>query len=73
MSPNPQENCGPYIPIQDDKNMLKVRTNSDNNFGRSGNHDTIGMIALDKNGYIAAGTSTNGASFKISGLEICCF
>ena len=40
---------------------------SDKNFGKSGNHDTIGMVALDKNGKIAAGTSTNGASFKIPG------
>jgi isoaspartyl peptidase/L-asparaginase-like protein (Ntn-hydrolase superfamily) len=34
-----------------------------NNFG----HDTIGMIAMDKTGSIACGTSTNGASFKIPG------
>ena len=39
----------------------------DKNFGKSGNHDTIGMIALDENGHVAAGTSTNGASFKIPG------
>ena len=30
-------------------------------------YDTIGMIALDKNGSIACGTSTNGASYKIPG------
>ena len=70
MTPNPQENCGPYIPIQDDQSIWEAQTNSDNDFGRSGNHDTIGMVALDKNGHIAAGTSTNGASFKIPGLEI---
>ena len=56
--------------MQDDQSIWKVQANSDNDFGRSGNHDTIGMIALDKNGQIAAGTSTNGASFKIPGLEI---
>ena len=33
---------------------------------RSG-HDTIGMIALDSNGNIACGTSTNGATYKIPG------
>lgn len=31
------------------------------------NHDTIGMIAIDMNGHIAAGTSTNGARNKIPG------
>lgn len=31
------------------------------------NHDTIGVIAIDKNGHIAAGTSTNGARHKIPG------
>jgi len=31
------------------------------------NHDTIGMLALDRTGLLAAGTSTNGAKFKIAG------
>lgn len=30
-------------------------------------HDTIGMIAIDENGSIACGTTTNGASYKIPG------
>ena len=30
-------------------------------------HDTIGMIALDKKGQIACGTSTNGITYKIPG------
>ena len=30
-------------------------------------HDTIGMVALDKNGSIACGTTTNGATYKIPG------
>lgn len=33
------------------------------------NHDTIGMIAIDAEGNVAAGTSTNGASHKIPGLD----
>ena len=33
---------------------------------RSG-HDTLGMIALDRNGSLACGTTTNGASYKIPG------
>ncbi|XP_048481055.1 N(4)-(Beta-N-acetylglucosaminyl)-L-asparaginase isoform X2 [Plutella xylostella] len=31
------------------------------------NHDTIGMIAIDRKGNMAAGTSTNGVKFKIPG------
>lgn len=33
-------------------------------------HDTIGMIAINKDGNIAAGTSTNGATFKITGYVL---
>jgi N4-(beta-N-acetylglucosaminyl)-L-asparaginase len=36
-------------------------------FFASDNHDTIGMIAIDENGNIVAGTSTNGANHKIPG------
>ena len=42
---------------------------SKNDFGMAGNHDTIGMVAIDENGKVAAGTSTNGASHKIPGLD----
>lgn len=31
------------------------------------NHDTIGMIVIDEKGNIVAGTSTNGARYKIAG------
>ncbi|KAM0846084.1 hypothetical protein ACQ4PT_055910 [Festuca glaucescens] len=31
------------------------------------NHDTISMAVIDKMGHVAAGTSTNGATFKIPG------
>ncbi|VDM75743.1 unnamed protein product [Strongylus vulgaris] len=30
------------------------------------NHDTLGMVVLDSDGNLAAGTSTNGATFKVS-------
>mmetsp|Transcript_1783 Transcript_1783/g.2326 ORF Transcript_1783/g.2326 Transcript_1783/m.2326 type:complete len:164 (-) Transcript_1783:210-701(-) len=30
-------------------------------------HDTIGMVAIDKDGNIACGTTTNGAAYKIPG------
>ena len=68
MIPDPKTACGPYNP----KTLSIVKqqggkSTEDKNFGKGGNHDTIGMIALDKSGHIAAGTSTNGASFKIPG------
>ena len=43
-----------------DNILTKPATNKDN-------HDTIGMIAVDSNGNIAVGTSTNGANHKIAG------
>lgn len=55
--------CGPYEPIE--ANSVCDRINSDG--FSSDNHDTIGMIAIDRNGDIAAGTSTNGARYKIPG------
>ncbi|XP_039745853.1 N(4)-(Beta-N-acetylglucosaminyl)-L-asparaginase-like [Pararge aegeria] len=65
VTPDPSRFCGPYSKIDNlvHKNydwppMIK--------FDRF-NHDTIGMIAIDKKGDIAAGTSTNGAKFKIPG------
>lgn len=63
--PNPSMSCGPYSPITE-----KETENSPNDvnsmFGEK-NHDTIGMVAVDKAGNIVAGTSTNGASHKIPG------
>lgn len=63
VSPNPKSTCGPYHPSHDsfnDKNYSKTYLN----------HDTIGMIAIDKYGNIATATSTNGASYKIPGYEL---
>ena len=30
-------------------------------------HDTLGMVAIDKQNKMAAGVTTNGATFKIHG------
>ncbi|XP_059060098.1 N(4)-(Beta-N-acetylglucosaminyl)-L-asparaginase-like isoform X2 [Achroia grisella] len=65
VQPNPNEYCGPYRNLDtlvkhrkpQKKTMIVDRFN----------HDTIGMVAIDKNGDVAAGTSTNGAKFKIPG------
>ncbi|KAJ9581986.1 hypothetical protein L9F63_003676 [Diploptera punctata] len=67
VKPDPTKYCGPYKPIDITRN-LKLETELVNKFefGEK-NHDTIGMIAIDTAGRIAAGTSTNGAKFKIPG------
>ncbi|XP_027199192.1 N(4)-(Beta-N-acetylglucosaminyl)-L-asparaginase-like [Dermatophagoides pteronyssinus] len=62
--PNPRNHCGPYEPLDeyefnDDKFRYKI---IDRN-----NHDTIGAVAIDHNGRIASGTSTNGMKHKIPG------
>lgn len=58
--PDPTGNCGPYEPIEANEVGRRLEFSSEN-------HDTIGMIARDRNGNIAAGTSTNGARHKIPG------
>ncbi len=59
VTPDPSSNCGPYTPVG--RRTVKPK------FGGSGNHDTIGMVAIDASGKMAAGTSTNGAGHKIPG------
>ncbi|XP_070508993.1 N(4)-(Beta-N-acetylglucosaminyl)-L-asparaginase-like [Chironomus tepperi] len=58
------ESCGPYDklePIEGQQIKVEMMDLGDHN------HDTIGMIAIDKKGDIAAGTSTNGLTYKIPG------
>lgn len=64
VSPNPSMSCGPYEPVTDAQSKS---INDINSFFTSNNHDTIGMIVIDKQGNIASGTSTNGATHKIPG------
>lgn len=63
--PSPETSCGPYTPINEE--FLKYSPNNLKSFFTSNNHDTIGMVAIDYFGNIAAGTSTNGANHKIPG------
>jgi N4-(beta-N-acetylglucosaminyl)-L-asparaginase len=68
--PNPTQNCGPYTPIH--PNNLVQAENYDSSVkrhrrGGEGNHDTIGMVAIDDKGHVVAGTSTNGLKWKIPG------
>ncbi|CAH1371698.1 unnamed protein product [Tenebrio molitor] len=62
--PDPTTSCGPYKLI-DLPNDIPMK--EEWKFFASDNHDTIGMIAIDENGNIVAGTSTNGANHKIPG------
>lgn len=63
MKPDHTTTCGPYHPAKfyPSDNDIPYDDYS------SSNHDTIGMIAIDAQGNIAAGTSTNGARHKIPG------
>ncbi|KAK6173192.1 hypothetical protein SNE40_016691 [Patella caerulea] len=65
VTPDPKKSCGPYKPIQ---NLYNTYSSSriDKNIGKT-NHDTIGMLIIDNNNNIVAGTSTNGANHKIPG------
>ncbi|XP_031564961.1 N(4)-(Beta-N-acetylglucosaminyl)-L-asparaginase-like isoform X2 [Actinia tenebrosa] len=59
--PGANESCGPYNIPQRKRRSARLGI-----IGES-NHDTIGMVAIDSNGNLAAGTSTNGLGFKIAG------
>ncbi|XP_046852184.1 N(4)-(Beta-N-acetylglucosaminyl)-L-asparaginase-like isoform X2 [Xenia sp. Carnegie-2017] len=63
VQPDPKESCGPYKPIK----RLKCDEGEEDDSIDNNNHDTIGMIVIDKFGRIAAGTTTNGLNHKISG------
>ncbi|KAL7108528.1 hypothetical protein ACP275_06G118100 [Erythranthe tilingii] len=69
----PIDDCGPY------RSSTNIGEKTCSNVERDGldeslsyqfdvhNHDTISLAVIDKNGHIAVGTSTNGATFKIPG------
>ncbi|KAL3524131.1 hypothetical protein ACH5RR_016965 [Cinchona calisaya] len=70
----PADSCGPYYPEDavDSSKMTcsmvnMVDPNESGSFVDRHNHDTIAMAVIDNKGHIAAGTSTNGATFKIPG------
>jgi len=65
--PDPTTSCGPYQidPLQ----KIKLASTSTRAIDRF-NHDTIGMVAIDSQGKIAAATSSNGARHKIPGYVL---
>ncbi|XP_030387033.1 putative N(4)-(beta-N-acetylglucosaminyl)-L-asparaginase GA14866 [Scaptodrosophila lebanonensis] len=65
--PDPKISCGPYKPRPTPITRWKEdRIRAEYSIGIH-NHDTIGMIAIDADSQIHAGTSTNGARHKIAG------
>ncbi|XP_061163758.1 N(4)-(Beta-N-acetylglucosaminyl)-L-asparaginase-like [Saccostrea echinata] len=63
VNPDPKRSCGPYHP---NTNIYRKETREDKGIGYL-NHDTIGMVAVDKNGHVVSGTTTNGLNHKIPG------
>lgn len=71
--PDPYTSCGPYKPNE----LLSSTYSSSNDHQTTAslarpernrwNHDTIGIVTMDLNGTMAAGTSTNGARNKVPG------
>ncbi|KAM3866976.1 N(4)-(beta-N-acetylglucosaminyl)-L-asparaginase [Diretmus argenteus] len=59
--PDPSKYCGPYKP----RAARKQRRRAPHTDIHA--HDTIGMIAIDQDGHVAAGTTTNGANHKVPG------
>ncbi|XP_029296909.1 N(4)-(beta-N-acetylglucosaminyl)-L-asparaginase [Cottoperca gobio] len=59
--PDPSKSCGPYKPSATLKQNMRAQ------HANTHSHDTIGMVALDQDGHLAAGTSTNGLTHKVPG------
>ncbi|XP_075217277.1 N(4)-(Beta-N-acetylglucosaminyl)-L-asparaginase-like isoform X2 [Lycorma delicatula] len=68
VNPDPNKGCGPYIPIDSTKTTALSRNIKFNLPQLSEkNHDTITMLAVDRDGNVAAGATTNGLIHKIPG------
>lgn len=61
VSPDAGSSCGPYSPLE-----RKTRRQEGKQYG----HDTLSLIAIDHKGRMAAGTTTNGATHKVSCHEV---
>lgn len=60
--------CGPFVPVPERELGNAGGLGESMRSGEErGGHDTISMIAIGKDGRMAAGSSTNGASHKVPG------
>ncbi|CCD72284.1 Glycosylasparaginase beta chain [Caenorhabditis elegans] len=71
VSPDPSSSCGPYKtnPLTKSMRYYSLVNQSDEAgyLVEKTNHDTIGMVVRDTENIFSAGTSSNGARFKIPG------
>lgn len=65
--PDPKTSCGPYHLPRPSRYSSLQTIDSPSTPEIMPSHDTIGMLAMDAHGHIAAGTSTNGLINKILG------
>ncbi|KID77804.1 N(4)-(Beta-N-acetylglucosaminyl)-L-asparaginase [Metarhizium brunneum] len=63
--PDPKSSCGPYTPLENGASETAPGQDGGDIKGRG--HDTISLVALGKDGSMAAGTTTNGKAYKIPG------
>lgn len=67
VAPDPRKSCGPYQPVKRRGRRQVKRSSRVSPWVDENNHDTIGLIAIDKDGNIAGGTTTNGMNHKVPG------
>ncbi|KAH7711822.1 N(4)-(Beta-N-acetylglucosaminyl)-L-asparaginase [Aphelenchoides avenae] len=67
VEPNPRDTCGPYKPLSPAATYAFHAGNEVNQDISSSNHHSIGIVVIDGDGNVSAGTSTNGARNKIPG------
>lgn len=64
VTPDPEKSCGPYRPRQLKGAPPQPRAPGPSWVSRK-SHDTISVVAIDEDGRIAAGSSSNGANHKV--------
>ncbi|KAH7349265.1 asparaginase [Plectosphaerella cucumerina] len=65
--PDPKASCGPYTPDPTLDSTSPAYQGLIAPGAAQASHDTISLTAISASGLMAAGTSTNGASFKVPG------
>ncbi|KAI1293756.1 putative N(4)-(Beta-N-acetylglucosaminyl)-L-asparaginase [Halotydeus destructor] len=63
VQPDPRASCGPYSSVS---NLVSKPGHSSEHRDFK-DHDTIGMVVIDREGRMAVGTSTNGLVHKVAG------